>query len=103
MDIGYLNKKDNKNFIFLLALVILIFGILYISTYASFVTVRHKETEFKEKIKILTEQQNELKSQFFEINNPKNFETVAQENNLVYNNKPEYLIIKKWVSEEKKL
>jgi len=92
--------KKNKNFIIFLFSVILIFGILYIYTYNILANARYQETQLKNKISSALTSQNELKDQLFAITDPKNFEFLAQKYNLVYNNKPEYFILHKWVSEQ---
>jgi len=92
--------KKNKNFIILLIFIILIFSILYIYTYNILANAKYQQIQLKNKIDKAIANQNELKNYLFTLTDPKNFDSLAQKYNLVYNNKPEYLILRKWISEQ---
>ena len=84
------NKSISK-FLILLLSIIFVGGGCYIFEYNNFVNIRHERNDLKKSIADMQNANADLKNQLYEAVDPGILRTLASNQNLVLDEKPQYL------------
>jgi cell division protein FtsL len=87
------------NFLVILFVILLTGGVFYIFEYNSFVNTRYQLSALKKSVVELQASNADLKSDFYKVTDPAQFEKMAADRGLILERKPDYLKQDQWLSD----